>query len=247
MSAVAGRLCVDDEGHRAARKLSPSSYLDLLLAMAEEPIAGQAFFARIPKTHNEAESCRELYDDWALTYDQHLGDASHGYVGPVEAAKAIVQNIGTTSDLTILDAGCGTGLSGIAVREALGDGAIIDGIDISPGMLEIAAQKSIYRKLDAVNLSERIAIDDSSYSAVVCVGTLTGGHVGPIPSLREFVRVVKSSGLVVATIKESVYDLYDAEIQRLKNAGGVTVVSTESVPYRQAQGVNAKLLVMRKL
>ena len=60
--------------------------------------------------------------------------------------------------------------------------------------------------------------------------------------------MVKSGGLVVATVKESVWmsDGYETEVQRLENAGSVTVKSTDSVPYRQAQGVNAKLLVMTK-
>lgn len=211
--------------------------------------AGQTFFDRIPATTNdEAVRCQELYDDWAQTYDEDLTHASHGYVGPVEAAKAIVRNSTGSVDL-VLDAGCGTGLSGAAVRTFLGPDTIIDGIDISAGMLDVAAKKGIYRNLETANLSTAIALPDKSYDVVLCVGTLTGGHVGPVPALKEFTRVLKSGGLVVATVKESVWASggYEGEAQRLESSGAVEIISSDAVPYRQAQGVSAKLLVMRKL
>lgn len=212
--------------------------------------AGQAFFDRIPATgDNEAEKCRALYDEWAKTYDQDLTDPSQDYVGPVNAAKSILEVSSNSIDgAVILDAGCGTGLSGVAVRNVCGPTAIIDGIDISTGMLEVAAKTGVYRKLEPANLAESINLPDNTYDFVVCVGTLTGGHVGPVPALREFVRVLKGGGLVVATIKEQVWSSggYEAEVQRLEQEGLVKVGSANSVPYRQGQGVNAKMLVMAK-
>ena len=230
--------------------LSFSTTPTCIITMSSQPqFAGKAFFDRIPATTNdEAAKCQELYDDWAQTYDEDLTHESHGYVGPAEAAKVITQN-SRKSGQVVLDAGCGTGLSGLAVTSAVGPDTIIDGIDISNGMLEVAAKKGIYRKLESADLSKSLAILDNVYDVVVCVGTLTGGHVGPVPALSEFSRVVKSGGLVVATVKESVWTSggYEAEVQRLENDGLVKVSSTVAVPYRQAQGVNAKLLVMRKL
>lgn len=212
--------------------------------------AGQAFFDRIPATgDDEAEKCKALYDEWAKTYDQDLTDPSQDYVGPVNAAKAILEASGNSVDGAVfLDAGCGTGLSGVAVRNVCGSNVIVDGVDISTGMLEVAAKTGVYRRLEPGNLAESLNISDSTYDVVVCVGTLTGGHVGPVPALKEFVRVLKSGGLVVATVKEQVWSSggYEAEVQRLEREGSVKVRSTESVPYRQGQGVNAKMLVMAK-
>lgn len=212
--------------------------------------AGQAFFDRIPATgDNEAEKCRALYDEWAKTYDQDLTDPSQDYVGPTNAAKAIIEARDKDIDgAVILDAGCGTGLSGIAVRGAGGPNTTIDGIDISTGMLEVAAKTGVYRDLKPANLAESIDMSDETYDVVVCVGTLTGGHVGPVPALKEFVRVLKSGGLVVATVKEQVWSSggYESEVERLRSEGCVKVKSTNSVPYRQGQGVNAKILVMEK-
>lgn len=212
------------------------------------PQAGQSFFDRIPAESNtDADKCRDLYDEWASTYDHDLTDASHGYVGPQEAAKAVAKH-NTKSGLLVLDAGCGTGLSGVALKEAVGADTVIDGVDISPGMLALAAKKEVYRNLQTADLSKALAIDDATYGAVVCVGTLTGGHVGPLPALREFVRVTASGGPIVATVKDSVWtnDGYEAEVKQLESEGIVYVQSTASVPYRQAQGVNATLLVMVK-
>ena len=78
----------------------------------------------------------------------------------------------------MLDAGCGTGLSGIALRDAVGPATVIDGIDISTGMLEVAGKAGAYRTLTPANLAEVLEIDTDTYDAVTCIGTLTAGHVG---------------------------------------------------------------------
>ena len=160
---------------------------------SSNPPAGQVFFDRIPANADStsAAQCRVLYDQWASTYDRDLTDPSQGYVAPANAAKAILSHNhqGRDGRSTILDAGCGTGLSGIAVRDALGSEVIIDGIDVSSGMLEIASKANVYRRLEIADLSQPLSIPNEVYDVVVCVGTLTGGHVGPVPALQEFARV----------------------------------------------------------
>ena len=186
----------------------------------------------------------------AYILDHDLGDSSQGYVAPINAAKTILQyyNSGNVRQSTVLDAGCGTGLSGIAVREALGREAVIHGIDISTGMLDTAVKTGVYRSLKPANLSESLSISDGSYDVVVCVGTLTAGHVGPVPALREFVRVCRSGGLVVATVRENIWSErgYEAEVERLSSTGIAKLRSASSMPYREGQGVNAKMLVLEK-
>ncbi|KAK5164011.1 uncharacterized protein LTR77_010102 [Saxophila tyrrhenica] len=215
---------------------------------SKPPQAGQAFFDRIPSQSNaEADKCRDLYDEWASAYDQDLQHESHGYVGPQEAARAVAKH-GVKDGLAVLDAGCGTGLSGVAVKEVVGADVVVDGVDLSTGMLEVARKKNVYRKLEAADLSKPLGIEDGAYGAVVCVGTLTEGHVGPVPALREFARVTASGGVIVATIKESVWknEGHDMEVQRLEREGAVRVQSTALAPYRAAQDVKAVLLTMVK-
>ena len=63
----------------------------------------------------DAASTRDLYDDWAATYDAEIGD--NGYATPGRCAEALKQ---FSQDLSqpVLDFGCGTGLSGLALRLA---------------------------------------------------------------------------------------------------------------------------------
>lgn len=125
----------------------------------------------------ETSQAQNLYDEWASTYDKDLNDQK--YASPKRTVEAILANIkDQDAKYTILDAGCGTGLVGDCLKATpLGHGMMLDGIDLSPGMLDVARRKQIYRKLEAVDLSKTIPLTDCSYDIVACVGTLTKGHV----------------------------------------------------------------------
>ena len=56
---------------------------------------------------------RELYASWATTYDQEV--IENGYATPDRVAKALKEYVSDKSTL-ILDYGCGTGLSGLALQ-----------------------------------------------------------------------------------------------------------------------------------
>ena len=130
---------------------------------------------------------RRLYAQWASTYDSGFLE-TQGYVYDRNVAGAFVGDGGTGP---VLDLGCGTGAVGIALA-ALGIDTI-DGLDISPEMLEQAATKrvadrAVYRTLVTGDLLAGIEIDDGAYAGVVSAGTFTHGHVGP-EALGEVVRV----------------------------------------------------------
>merc|ERR1712169_121999 len=99
---------------------------------------------------------KALYDEWAASYDKEMAKEDQDYVGPVLAAAHVLKHLGTPSiqaDIEILDAGCGTGLAGIALAQ-LG-AQKVDGVDLSPGMLDIARKGCLpppghRRPLDAV-------------------------------------------------------------------------------------------------
>jgi hypothetical protein len=81
---------------------------------------------------------------------------------------------------------------------------------------------------------------------LTCCGTFTHGHLGPEP-LGEFVRVVKNSGIVVATILESHWDEkgFEAEVKRLEKEGKVEVVENEVHAYRKDAG-GGRVLILKK-
>lgn len=94
------------------------------------------------------------------------------------------------SKLRILDAGAGTGIVG-KVLQSLGY-TNIDALDISQKMLDEAKKLNIYKEFICAPLSvEPIAeIETNQYDALICVGTLTVGHVKPV-ALDEILRIVK--------------------------------------------------------
>lgn len=195
-----------------------------------------------------SKECMDIYDKWAATYNEEVGDAAQSYVAPVLVAQAAIKYKAAKSpaDSIILDAGCGTGLVGQAL--AMSGARAIDGIDLSQPMLDIARDTGAYRDLAQADMNKPIAQKDDTYDIVSCVGTFTLGHVGPDPALRELVRVTKSKGIVVATILQQIWipGGFKAEVEKLKEEGLVEVVSDELIDYVKGHGDKAVLLILQK-
>jgi ubiquinone/menaquinone biosynthesis C-methylase UbiE len=198
------------------------------------------------------EELRKLYDEWAQTYDSDM--AEHEFTAPRLVAEAVAralklnhlpnkeESLGKT---TIADAGCGTGLVGVELAK-LGAKAI-DGLDLSQGMLDVASKTGAYRNFRIVDLTARLPIVDGTYDAVTCCGTFTHGHLGPEP-LAELLRVVKTSGVVVATVLESHWQEkgFESEVRRLEQEEKAELVENDVHAYRKDAG-GGRILVLRKV
>ena len=205
------------------------------------------------------DEARNLYDEWAATYDLEIMDPNHNYVAPELSAIALLDQFkkdkqsGGGESLKILDAGCGTGLAAAAlVKQSAAMNLTldlkIDGIDLSTGMMNVAGRTGLYRSLETADMSKPLtSIQDQMYDAVICVGVLTEGHVKPSPALAEFVRVVKSGGFIVATVKENVWERYgyDKEIERLEGEGKVRVVSNKLEDSLAGKNIKMKVPVLK--
>lgn len=191
-----------------------------------------------------------LYDEWAATYDAEMRTEGQNYVGPAVASEYVIKHIEKLGlkreDVRVLDAGCGTGLVGIHLANS--GVKNIDGVDLSAGMLDVARKTGAYQGLETADLSKPIAQQTSSYDVVVCVGTLTEGHVGPI-AIAELVRLVKRPGVFVATILDKIWESggYAAEVSRLASEGKIELVSNEIEDYRRGAGVRARMLVLKSV
>lgn len=115
-------------------------------------------------------------------------------------------------------------------------------------MLEVAKKTGCYTGLEEADLSKTIAKADGSADAVICVGTLTRGHVGPQPVLEEFVRVVKKDGTIVATVLDDIWESagFKAEIERLRSASKLEVLRSDVIGVRASSNVGGRILVLRK-
>ncbi|KAK5074551.1 hypothetical protein LTR70_010166 [Exophiala xenobiotica] len=211
-------------------------------------LAGEnKYWQRAYASSNVSES-RDVYDQWAMEYDQDVSGAD--YAAPELAAQTVVKLLGDADkdDIKILDAGCGTGLVGLRLRDLQPKGLVIDGLDLSQKMLDIARNTDVYRDLHVADLSQRIALQDDSYDIVVCVGTLTHGHVGP-SVFPEFVRIAKKGGFVVATILDEIWESkgYKGEVERLGDAGRSKLVSDDVIGLTRATTTGGRRVVLRKL
>lgn len=188
---------------------------------------------------NGPEDAADAYDEWAATYDEDTIEGL-GYVGHTVVADKLATLGGVER---VLDAGCGSGLVGAAIAERME--VTIDGVDISTGMLDRAGARGAYRTLETADLTQPLAFDDHSYDAVVCAGTFTAGHVGP-EAFTELVRVTRPGGHVVATVLGSLWEAggYRAHLERLESADVVRVRETAECPYREAEGVSCRLVVL---
>ena len=98
----------------------------------------------------------------------------------------------------LLDAGAGTGMLGDEIA-SLGFNNM-DANDLSPGMLERARGKGIYRDCRVMELGTPLDYPDHRYEAVVACGVFTPNHA-PASGLDELVRITKPGGLVLYTLR----------------------------------------------
>lgn len=205
---------------------------------------------RIPETDNEIlnrvyrmsgpEDAAEVYDAWAASYDTDTVDGM-GYVAPEIAARRLADLV--SPGQSVLDVGCGTGLVGHELTRVAD--VRIDGVDLSTGMLDQAAQRGIYRNLTPADLTRPMEVEDDAYDAVICVGTLTQGHLGPEP-LDEMARVVRPGGPVVATVLVTVWEAggFRTHVEGMSRRGLVASAEAEMAPYHQHEDIDCRLLVL---
>ncbi len=170
----------------------------------------------------------DRYDEWAASYDDDL--ATWSYQAPTVVADVVLTRHAAAS--SVLDVGCGTGLVGRALR-ARGFAGQILGLDISEASLEIAGQCGAYDSLEHADLQQPLAFEDESVDAVVCVGVMT--YLPDVEAVwREFARVARPQGIVVATQREDLWDARDCQavVGRLQGDGVWTPLEiTGPAPY----------------
>ena len=150
-----------------------------------------------------ASSAGELasaYAKWSSDYDRET--IALGYCLPFVIAGWVARYV-PVGDSPVLDAGCGTGLSGPYLR-ALGYEAI-EGLDFSEEMLGLARRRNAYRVLKRATLGETLPWPDGYFAAFLSTGVFTEGHA-PASSLEELVRITRRGGHAIFTVRDSVFE-----------------------------------------
>jgi ubiquinone/menaquinone biosynthesis C-methylase UbiE len=127
------------------------------------------------------------YGEWVKTYEQVVQDAMD--VRLFERA----QTVDWSAAGQILDLACGTGRIGAWLRGRTS--APIDGVDLTPEMIDVARGKGIYRQLIEANVADT-GLPAGTYDLVT--QSLADEHLPDLkPPYQEVSRVLKRGGAFV--------------------------------------------------
>jgi predicted TPR repeat methyltransferase len=224
-----GRVADAEASYRRALEVDPPDTLGAQLLLARLGLE------RMPTRASEAH-LHKLY-----AKRSHIWDAGKTYFAHELVAEALKKLPHKSGKLDILDAGCGTGLVGVLVRDLANR---LDGVDQSPAMLEKAKEKDIYDDIHLADLLTFMLNNLNCYDVITSAATLI--HFGDLTavfnaaaaSLRDdgffvFTLFANDSGhnnqeVVVSHAQGGVYAHSVRYVRRLAEASGFFVVILES-------------------
>jgi predicted TPR repeat methyltransferase len=208
-------------------------------------------FDTIKRSHalsGDVDQLDHYYSDWADSYDADVCD--QGYEGPRFVASLAADSAtamgAARSQLTVLDAGCGTGLVGTELVKA--GFTQVDGVDLSRRMVTKARDTGSYRHLaDGVDLNQPVeCLQPAAYDLVTCCGVFTCGHVHA-HALDHLVATVHRGGVLVISTRLSYLGEsgFADHVEELVTDGRLSLLRTyDNGPYIDEEG--AKYWVLRK-
>ncbi|MEM6470715.1 MAG: tetratricopeptide repeat protein [Planctomycetota bacterium] len=133
---------------------------------------------KIPDRCND-DFVRGTFDEnFAKSFDDQLNRLN--YRVPQMLMDAVADLDDLESELDVLDAGCGTGLCAVDLRQRANR---LVGLDLSPEMLEKARAKKLYDELVEAELSSFLKAASAKYDLIVCGDTLC--YFGELESVLE--------------------------------------------------------------
>ena len=186
---------------------------------------------------------RPFYAQWAHSYDQEVGE--NGYVTPLRIAEALARHVKDLS-IPILDYGCGTGVLGQAFQEA--GFLTIDWVDISAEMLEVAAQKKIYRHLEVFAPKTGPNVKLGAYQIIAAVGVI-GAGAAPLAVLDKIMALLAPKGLLAFSFNDHTLEdpAYDGLVEDYVNQGQAVLHLKEYGEHLPKQKINSNIYILEKL
>ncbi|MGC3937112.1 class I SAM-dependent DNA methyltransferase [Roseobacter sp. EG26] len=190
----------------------------------------------------DAAQTRALYDDWSDSYDAEV--AENGYITPSRCAEALAK-FAKDQTAPILDFGCGTGLSGLALK--LAGFETIDGMDLSEEMLAQAKAKRLYRDLTVIDADAPLAFKPGTYAAIAAIGVI-GAGAAPISVLDTLLHALKRDGLLVLSLNDHALEdkTNEARINEWLDCGAARLLLREHGPHLPGIDLGSNVYVLEK-
>jgi predicted TPR repeat methyltransferase len=190
----------------------------------------------------DAASTRDLYDAWSASYDAEVG--GNGYATPARCAEALAK---FTKDFStpILDFGCGTGLSGLALK--LAGFRTIDGLDLSADMLAQAETKNVYRRLSQIEAGSALQHKPGEYAAIAAIGVI-GAGAAPISVFHTLMKGLATGNRVVLSLNDHALQEPENEagMNEWLDCGAARLLFREHGPHLPGIDLNSTVYVIEK-
>ncbi|MGG5888095.1 tetratricopeptide repeat protein [Falsiroseomonas sp. HC035] len=220
------------------------------VALAPPALAAQAHFllaalgAEAVPDRAPADYVRDLFDQYAPRFDADL-EGRLGYRTPALLA-GLLQAAGIAADGSrrVLDLGCGTGLSGLALRPFA---KRLEGLDLSPRMLAEARARGVYDALHEADLEDFLARQRGGFGLVAAVDVLN--YLGDLaPALSGIARALAPGGAAAFSLEAGEGAPYalgpglryrhdPAHVLALAQAAGLAPLARQDAALREEKGV----------
>jgi predicted TPR repeat methyltransferase len=219
-------------------------------AVTDPAIAEQARFlqaalgAAPPPDRAPASYVRDLFDQYAPRFDADL-TGRLGYRTPAMLAE-MLREAGVAADASraVLDLGCGTGLSGEALRPFA---RLLEGVDLSPRMLAAARARGIYDALHEADLLDVLPARPGHWGLVAAADVLN--YLGDLSAvLPAMAAALAPGGLAAFSLEKGEeapcalgpdlrYRHHPGHLRALAAAAGLEILAEREAALRQEKGV----------
>ena len=203
----------------------------------------QSLDEKLRRVYENPSDKRQLFDDWAATYDKDL-ISDFGYVAHRLASEKLIELV-PDRQARIIDIGCGTGLVGKYLADC--GYQQIDGNDYSSQMLLKAEELAVYNSLKEHDITKPMAPVEA-YDASIAVG-LFAFSVPAAEHLVNVVNCVKRGGPAIVTVNGKAWVERDwpKQLDHFQNDNpNIKIESVDNMDYLTAQGIDGRLLVLRR-
>ena len=182
------------------------------------------------------------YRKWAASYDDEVSE--HGYATPGRVANALWAQV-QDPQVPVLDYGCGTGLSGVALKGA--GFRVIDGMDPSPEMLKGAAAKGVYRALTGFDVTDSAPVEAGAYSAITAIGVI-GTGAAPPETFDLLMNALPSGGYLAFSFNDHTLSdpSYTGRLSEWLDMGSARLLFQKNGPHLPGMDMKSDVYVVEK-